>query len=811
MKSLTKPKTAVIVCIVCLAILLCVLSLACFQAVADTAQTADTEKSTANSETENNTSDKASDKVSDKISDKVVDNKTTGTTDKTIEQKADKNKKTDSVDAKNVDAKNKATKLAQNSPTGIKEKTTAVESIDSGWTAIVPNKEEVKREKLEAGQELRVAEQKTGTAKNLTNDGGNGKVGIWDALPENVTKNNNTLAPNIAQPQPQKTDTNSTSPFSDPSVPSVPSIPPVPPSIASDPELGLPALTPSDELPTPPADLPTPPVVLPKDSVDELHEPPPITPRVIGEGNNKSEPTPEVIDDEIKEPKKTPVKPIFSTRPETGADPAKAGIDENAAQKSLTDIQSNSADEITRRLDAIAAEKMSLEKMLQDAIDKANKEAGEPEDSEDEDVGISRSGKQQEAQTPTETENQETKTTEAEKPQSTDTESEYPKTEPVEGNETESGADAGNEGEGEVDNEPLDWDAVDAVDEPRKKLIDPRRVGDSDGVAKLKLMYEEVMNGLKSRNIMGKYERWKEYARTTLRNSSGLNTGSELDGRSRLSWYKKLYNEPIYSVFEAEEFTRQLHDGLSGNHRLIAESMGIIREKLDVPARNDSGITFPKCETPLEAVGEVKRALIAASMHHARAVSTLTSAEQTELVGNLVQTFVGPGCVNGHTIPSRTYGRKLLDMLEKIDKSAMHDAAEAFIPLVNLSLIELLDKLPENALPSTLIGGQTFQKLTTSAGDIIIGGRENNAYDLDSPDFRDVICIIDLGGNDSYRDGTCGLHRPVMLIIDLHGDDVYTATRPGVQGGSILGVSVLIDVEGDDRYNAVDVAQGSSI
>jgi hypothetical protein len=181
------------------------------------------------------------------------------------------------------------------------------------------------------------------------------------------------------------------------------------------------------------------------------------------------------------------------------------------------------------------------------------------------------------------------------------------------------------------------------------------------------------------------------------------------------------------------------------------------------------------------------------------------------LAKNLVQTFAGQGCVNGHTIPNRSYGRRLTDIIEKTDKAGLWDAAEALLPLTNTALLQLLDKLDINSLPATMIAGQKVHRIYTPAGDIIVGGRENNVYDLDSSDMKDVACIIDLGGNDSYRDGTCNLDRPVLAIIDLHGNDVYSGSQAGIQGGSVLGVSILVDAEGDDKYSAGDVAQGSTI
>lgn len=356
-----------------------------------------------------------------------------------------------------------------------------------------------------------------------------------------------------------------------------------------------------------------------------------------------------------------------------------------------------------------------------------------------------------------------------------------------------------------------DFDDIEAEEPTKYSLIDGNKVGDPHSKDKIKLMYDEIVNGLKARNMTGRYELFKNYARGTLRGTSGLNTGSEVDGRCRLTWYTQLFRDPIFSVFAVEEFSRQLHHGLSGTHRHIAEVMGMIRKKLDVPGRNDQGILFPRCETPMEAINEVKRCLLEAQMAHARAMSVLTPVEQKEVDNNIVATFTGPNAINGHTIPNRTYGRRLVNIIETIDKAAMHDAAEALLPLTNEALLALLDKLPEDAFPKSYVGGQEVQRIITSAGDIIIGGRENNIYDLDSPEMRDVVCVIDLGGNDIYREGTCNLDRPVFVIIDLHGNDTYTGSKPGIQGGSVLGVSLLVDCEGNDTYTASDVAQGSSL
>jgi hypothetical protein len=77
--------------------------------------------------------------------------------------------------------------------------------------------------------------------------------------------------------------------------------------------------------------------------------------------------------------------------------------------------------------------------------------------------------------------------------------------------------------------------------------------------------------------------------------------------------------------------------------------------------------------------------------------------------------------------------------------------------------------------------------------------------------MRDVAAVIDLGGDDIYYEGTVGPDRPVLIVIDLGGNDTYRGSKPGIQGGAILGISMLLDLEGNDVYQAQDVAQGSCL
>jgi hypothetical protein len=328
----------------------------------------------------------------------------------------------------------------------------------------------------------------------------------------------------------------------------------------------------------------------------------------------------------------------------------------------------------------------------------------------------------------------------------------------------------------------------------------------------LKVLHDEMVNGLNGRNAMGRYNTWRGYIHSTLNNSNAPTTRTEVNNYARLSWYDELYRDPLTSVFKAEQFSRYIHAGLSsGNSMQLAEVMGEIRRKLDVRKREDDGLKFVRVDTPEQAIQEVIRCITLAQAHYKRAISTLTPAELNTLNTQLYNVLCARE-THGHTFSNNASAKQMLGLLLKVDRRAIHDAAEALIPLSDDRLLGLLKQLNPNQFQSVMLDGQSMHQIVSPVGTILIGGHGNNIYNLDG--FRgaeEIVCVIDLGGNDTYREGTCTPNRPVFVIIDLDGDDNYIATKPGVQGGSILGISMLIDCAGNDKYKAQDVAQGSSI
>lgn len=98
--------------------------------------------------------------------------------------------------------------------------------------------------------------------------------------------------------------------------------------------------------------------------------------------------------------------------------------------------------------------------------------------------------------------------------------------------------------------------------------------------------------------------------------------------------------------------------------------------------------------------------------------------------------------------------------------------------------------------------------LWTPAGRIVVSGEGPNVHEE-----RDLLLLVDLGGNDTYREAvgaTSSLTLPVSIAVDLSGDDRYESVDEmgATQGSGIFGTGVLIDWSGRDTYQAGKCAQG---
>jgi hypothetical protein len=347
---------------------------------------------------------------------------------------------------------------------------------------------------------------------------------------------------------------------------------------------------------------------------------------------------------------------------------------------------------------------------------------------------------------------------------------------------------------------------VAVAEEKEEKADAPPQVGDPYAAGMVTLMQNEIVDGLRKRGIESNFATFQRYAIGKLE-TSAAGRGGEVTADCRLGWYDHLFRNMIQAPAEAEQFTRRLHQSLIMEHEGFDRALGIAAGKLDLTSREPR--QFAPIESPELALDQVRRCLLESQMAFAAALEPLNRSDISRFATSAYSTFT-TGASNGHTLPSRGTAQFLCRMLQQSNREKMHDAAAALTPLADPALLEQLGKL--SAGEPVLVAGATgpiYQRILTPAGDIVVGGREANTYNLD--DMDGVAAVIDLGGNDVYVEGSVSIERPLLVILDLAGDDTYRGTKPGIQGGAILGISMLLDAAGNDTYQAKDIAQGSAL
>jgi len=335
----------------------------------------------------------------------------------------------------------------------------------------------------------------------------------------------------------------------------------------------------------------------------------------------------------------------------------------------------------------------------------------------------------------------------------------------------------------------------------------PAACGDPLAAAKIELMVDEVIAAINLRRINNEFNRWRGYLANRLDVSAAENSNQEFAGACRLSWYDRLMRQVLTAPAEAEHFTRALQRAVMADATRWSPVMQIARAKLDIAPRDLAADPVPN--SPEKALQLLQQALLDARSQYDAAIEPLTPAQRNELATRAYSVFVGGNDV-GHTLQDRASGRRLCDLMEKMDRSALLAAAEELRVATSAAFRKQVAALPDQGdvtVPG--ITGRVLSAIQTDSGTIIVAGRGSNTYHLEQ--MPEVAAIVDLGGDDQYIDGTVGAQRPILVIVDLQGNDVYRGTRPGIQAGAILGVSLLIDWEGNDVYDAQDVAQASAI
>lgn len=334
-------------------------------------------------------------------------------------------------------------------------------------------------------------------------------------------------------------------------------------------------------------------------------------------------------------------------------------------------------------------------------------------------------------------------------------------------------------------------------------------VGHPRSAELVSIAQEEMKAGFRRRGAEGKLDRYHNYIDRLMDNSTGDKKWSDKTGNCRLSWLNYLVRRPLAATAEAELFTRRLHEAALKDHGGLDEILALAAQGLDLSEAPD-----PRPHSPGPrggTLGLVERYVAIANRAFQKALAALDET-QIELLKQHLYAVTTRDIKAASTFADAELGRQVTDALEGIDRQALLESARALVPLADPKFLRRLAAMKDpngNGTPISGLAGPGGRFVRSPGATILIAGRESHEYDLD--EMGDVDVVIDLGGDDIYREGTVSPERRVLVLIDLGGNDRYTGAKAGVQGSAVLGVSALIDAFGNDTYEAGDISQGSCL
>ena len=313
---------------------------------------------------------------------------------------------------------------------------------------------------------------------------------------------------------------------------------------------------------------------------------------------------------------------------------------------------------------------------------------------------------------------------------------------------------------------------------------------------------------VRRRGIKKEYKNFLAELKTGMEGTDQAGTGDRT-GKCRLRWVETLVEDPTQGVRTAERFTRDLFAaaGSENFESILNFASEKLEAQLGASTEEKQRSSPPVSNDPLTIV---VGALQTANEAIRKAFAPLSGEEQSELREKLYRQTTG-GVDQGYLFADKDQGRRVADLLEKVNRTELIGAANALLSLADR---KFLDRLADTIRPQQTervrgIDGRILQRIETPDGLIIVGGAESNVYNLD--ELGSVAGVIDIGGDDQYREGSLNENRRALIVIDLAGDDTYSGQTPGIQGGAIMGASLLVDARGNDTYIAGDVAQGSAL
>ena len=258
-------------------------------------------------------------------------------------------------------------------------------------------------------------------------------------------------------------------------------------------------------------------------------------------------------------------------------------------------------------------------------------------------------------------------------------------------------------------------------------------------------------------------------------------------------------------------FTGLLHQELS---TISINDVDILQQRLSDSIAEVTTYPYPKTTIFTDHYDFILKIITESKVLLNNALKNLTQenrdfilAKTPIIINQLEKSFIIAGNeeISDHELA--TY----FSLLNKVDTAGLFHGYATLLKLWNRDWLDDL-KSAVNSLAmidSTIDGltGKIHFSEETEHGTLVISSGEDNTY------TKNIPFIIDIGGNDTYRNNAAGSTKdaPISFVIDLDGNDIYSSSELYSQGSGILGYGLIIDYKGDDLYRASRLGQGIGI
>ena len=280
----------------------------------------------------------------------------------------------------------------------------------------------------------------------------------------------------------------------------------------------------------------------------------------------------------------------------------------------------------------------------------------------------------------------------------------------------------------------------------------------------------------------------------------------------RLQRVDSILNQPLDLPVASQELTSTLRRNFI---KARLNTGGIVRSAMQALDFEVSQPPPPKKSHDLTVLlDRILEVLAHAGSASDTALQSLTVEDKNLLIKGIRHLMVEglqPNDSNADAIREKPSMTDFLNTALKVDAEVLLTAGLNVAQAVNL---EVLAEWAQNLDQFTLTHeGWVVEEMGdvthvyTRHGLMIVGGTGDNNYD------QEALLIVDLGGNDHYRNGAGGSRtgHPFSMVIDFSGNDVYRTDEDFAQGTGFLGGGFLIDLEGDDQYLSQSFGQGAGV